>query len=439
MRQISRHFRWPLGAAISLGCTTEEAPPFTCAEAPGTICTVAGSGIAGLGHDGELPTSVPLYLPQDVTVGDDGRLYIADWNNHRIRVIDNGVVETLVGTGYLGDAPDGPALGASLNHPTHVAFAPDGKLIVSAWHNSKVLELDLQSNQLRTICGNGLRSWGGDGGPAAKALLDLPVAVDFDSKGRMVISDQANQRIRRIESDGTINTIAGPPSDYIPPGFERVVPEGKPAKFCRVPDDPAAPTPEESRLANGDVNPACLSVGVYPQGFGGDGGPAVGAFMSQSSGQQAPPSGRLEIGSDDTVYFTDTFNHRVRAVSPDGMIRTFAGSGPADYDPNYAGGYAGDGGPADQALLKGPVDVAVAQDDTLYIADTQNSCVRVVRGGTIDTYAGQCGKRSFGGDGGAPTAALLNRPYGVALDSAGNLYIADTHNHRVRIVYAAAD
>lgn len=433
------------GACVAAGVTActdsaDTATGPTCTQEPGTICTIAGTGTAGLGHDGVSPTEVLLYLPQDITPSEDGKqLYIADWNNHRIRRIQDGKVETLIGTGYLGDAPDGPALGTSLNHPTHVAFSPSGKLILSAWHNSKVLELDLATNTVKTICGSGARGFAGDGGVASGAVLDLPVAVDFDSKGRMVISDQANQRIRRVESDGTINTIAGPDKDFVPAGFEKVTTDTG-SKFCKVPADPAAPADTESRLADGSVNTACLAQSVFPQGFSGDGGPAKGALMSQSFGQQAPPSGRLEIGPDDTIYFADTFNHRIRAVAPDGMIRTVAGTGPETYDPTYAGGYSGDGGPATAAKLKGPVDVAVADNGKLFIADTQNSCVRVVgTDGVINTFAGVCGKRKFSGDGGPANQAELNRPYGIALDGLGNLYIADTHNHRIRVVYGAAD
>ncbi len=446
MRQITKFTRifghLIAAAGLTSACTesaSETATGPTCTQQAGTICTVAGTGTAGLGHDDLAPTEVLLYLPQDVTPSDDGKeLYIADWNNHRIRLVENGKVKTLIGTGYLGDAPDGPALGTSLNHPTHIAFSPTGKLIVSAWHNSKVLEVDLTSNTLKAICGTGARSYGGDGGPADKAVLDLPVAVDYDSQGRMVISDQANQRIRRVEKDGTIDTIAGPAKDFVPDGFEKVTPEGAAPKLCKKPTDPAAPAPTDSRLADGSVNNACLPQSVFPQGFSGDGGPAKGAMMSQSFGQSAPPSGRLEIGPDDTIYFADTFNHRVRAIDAEGMIRTFAGSGPATFDATYAGGYEGDGGPAVSAKLKYPVDVAVSDSGKVFIADKENSCVRVVgTDGIIDTFAGVCGQRKFGGDGGAANAAFLNRPYGVALDGLGNLYIADTHNHRIRVVYGA--
>lgn len=415
-----------LTAAGLAGCESDEGPAPPC-EGSGVICTFMGDGIAGLGEDGVIPEKVRLYLPQDLTQGPDGRMYVMDWNNHRVRTITaEGTVLTVVGTGELGDAPDGPALNASLNHPTHVAFDPNGKMIMSAWHNSKVARVDLQTGQMETFCGNGARAYGGDGGPASEAMLDLPVATAFDSSGRLYIMDQANQRVRRIEEDGTIDTVVGPDASFLPEGLEQVCTENENGqlvcKNCKIEE---AEDPEcEDQIAG------------RPQGFGGDGGPATEAFLYLPFSQSAPPAGRIEMGPGDVLYIADTGNHRIRAYYPDGTIDTVAGSGPAEFDPVYQGGYEGDGGPATEAKLRFPVDIAVADDGTIYIADTQNSCVRrVTTDGVIDTYAGQCGKKGFEGDGGAPDAALLNRPYGVALDDAGNLYIADTHNHRIRVVY----
>jgi hypothetical protein len=143
----------------------------------------------------------------------------------------------------------------------------------------------------------------------------------------------------------------------------------------------------------------------------------------------------MEMGANDTLYFCDTGNHRIRALYADGTVETVAGSGPDEFDRNFEGGYEGDGGPATEALLKRPIDVAVAPSGNLYIADTFNHCIRRVDDeGIIDTVAGTCGERGYAGDGGEASHALLDRPYGITLFD-GNLYIADTHNHRVRVVY----
>ena len=391
-----------------------------CDGTPGVICTVMGDGTAGLGEDGVEPLAVSLYLPQDLTIGPDGKVYVMDWNNHRVRTIQDGVVVTIIGTGELGDAPEGPALKASFNHPTHVAFAPDGTLIVSAWHNSKVMSYDFDTKKLTLIVGDGERDYAGDGGPAKDAVLDLPVATAFDKKGRMLIMDQANQRIRRVDKNGIINTVVGPDKDFLPEpeGYTRVCDADNVCKLClpAVADDPECPKQKA-------------------QGFAGDGGPGSDVLMYQPYSQSAPPAGRMEMGPDDILYFCDTGNHRVRAFYPDGHVDTVAGSAPKTFDRTFPGDYGGDGGKAIKALLNNPIDVAVDAEGRLFIADTGNSCVRVVdTNGKIYTVAGRCGERGDTGDGGPATEARINRPYGVALDHDGNLYIADTHNHRIRMV-----
>lgn len=414
-----------VGSALGLfACVADtQAPP---CEGEGVICTYLGNGEAGLGEDGVGPLEVSLYLPQDLSFGPDGQPYVVDWNNHRIRSLRDGVAETVIGTGYLGAADDGPALEVSLNHPTHVLFDAQGRIVLSAWHNSKVMRFDPETGRLQTLCGDGRRDYGGDGGAAQKAVLDLPVATAFDRAGRLLIMDQANQRIRRVDHDDVIDTVVGPSKELepVPAGLERV---------CAT---DAMSGEESCKLCDEDEagDPACAA--RKPQGFAGDGGPAGEVVMFQPFTQAAPPAGRMEMGPNGTLYFCDTGNHRVRALREDGTVVTVAGSGPAQFDRSFAGGYAGDGGPATQALLKNPIDVAVAPSGNLYIADTHNSCVRKVDGdGVISTVAGRCGERGFEGDGHAASEAVLNRPYGVALDGEGNLYIADTHNHRIRVVY----
>jgi hypothetical protein len=149
----------PVAFALTLlACTSEVADSGDpCSEA-GAICSFMGNGIAGLGHDGMPPLEVSLYLPQDLLVMPDGQPYVLDWNNHRVRTLEAEVVETVVGTGELGEAPDGPAIETSLNHPTHLAIDPEGKLILSAWHNSKVMRFDPRTGDLTTLCGDRSRN-----------------------------------------------------------------------------------------------------------------------------------------------------------------------------------------------------------------------------------------------------------------------------------------
>lgn len=339
-----------------------------------TITTIAGTGIAGINEDGLPPLESHLYLPQDVTIGPDGRVYIVDWNNHRVRRISGGVVETIAGTGELGEARDGVAIYTQFNHPTNVAFDHEGRLIIAAWHNSLVKRLDFATGYVENLAGTGARAFGGDGGPGNDARLDLPSSVVVDSNGNIIISDQANYRLRILEPNGIINTYAG---------------TGTP-------------------------------------GGAGDGGPALAAQLNGPKGQSAPPASRIAIDARNRVYIADTGNHRIRMIDEAGTISTIAGTG--------ARGYSGDGGPAIEATFDTPSDIAVAANGTLYIADTMNNVVRVVKpNGIVETFAGT-GARGFSGDGGPAAAARLDRPYGVGLAPNGAVYIADTHNQRIREV-----
>ena len=156
------------------------------------------------------------------------------------------------------------------------------------------------------------------------------------------------------------------------------------------------------------------------EGYAGDGGSAVEATLNNPFDVVFDSQGRL--------IFTDTFGQRIRRVDmASGVITTIAGNGQE--------GYSGDGGPATEAMLDTPSDVAVAADGTIYIADTENSCIRAVDpDGIIDTFAGVCGERGFGGDFGPANEALLNRPFGVAIDADGLVYISDTYNSVIRVV-----
>lgn len=369
-----------------------------CTPAAGTICTVIGTGEAGIGTENVQGTLSRAYLPVEVLIGPDGqRLYYIDWNNHTIRErAPSGVVRTIAGTGELQDGTDPPiapgtprrperALRHRLNHPTHMVFDPQGRMIVAAWHNSIVKRLtnvgrtadgDDTPSMFEDLCGTGARSFGGDDGPALDAALDLPVGVALGANGDLFISDQANQCIRRVDPNGHITTFAGIP-----------------------------------RMA----------------GYSGDNGPASMATFRNPVGQAAPPAARIEIDRVGNLYFADTGNHVIRRIAPNGVITTIAGNGSA--------GAAGDGLPATQAQLNGPTDIDVAPDGTLYIADTQNSCVRRVGAdGRIQTVVGRCGMRGFAGDGRPVAEALLDTPYGIEVDSSGRLWIADTYNQRVRVV-----
>lgn len=382
-----------------------------CSPAPGTICTIVGSGIAGLSRDGLDPLSTDLYLPLDMTQGPDGRLYFLDWNNHLIRVLTHeGTVETVAGNGLVGDGPEGPALAAAFTHPSNMIFDAQGRMLIAAWHNSRVKRLDLSTGLVEDIGGTGLRAYSGDGGRAEDASMDLPASLVLDGQGNLFVMDQMNQVIRRIDTNGIIETVFG----------RCIVGE------CAPGEEPAA-CPDSNKTACGlDADPDACFAPCMP-GFAGDGGPASAMRMSQPYGAAAMPAGRMTMDAQGNIYFADTNNHRVRRIDTSGIITTVAGNG--------ASGFSGDGGLAVHAQFDSPADVAIAGDGTLYIADYRSSCVRAVsQDGVITTVAGICGLKGFEGDGGDAASALLDRPLGIELDDEDNLYVADTHNHRIRVI-----
>jgi sugar lactone lactonase YvrE len=379
---------------IATPSSTEMPPPAaSCARVRGNICTVAGTGIAGDGADLLPPLQTRLYAPVDMTFTPTGGLVVVDWNNHRIRAVnDQGLLRIVAGVGELAPEALLDDVTTRLNHPTDVIFDAQGRMVIAAWHNSRVKRVDMTSLDLEDIAGSGARSYGGDGGLATKCDLNLPASVVYDPDGNLLVSDQANQRIRLIDKQGMISTIAG---------------SGK-------------------------------------RGFAGDGGPALQAEFALPVGQRGHPAAHITLADDGALYLADTENNRIRRIGPgpDRIVSTVAGNG------RY--GWAGDGGPATGAELAYPVDVAIGPDNALYIADTENNCVRKVQDGVITTVAGVCGGCGVAlddacrcpstdaaciGDGRPATTARLKRPTGIVFDRAGNLYIADTLNHRVRVVY----
>ena len=189
-----------LGLLSLLGC---EAPP-------GAITTVVGTGEAGPGDEDVPGPEARLYLPMDVRFAPDGAAWIDDWNNNRFRRLDprTGRVVTRIGSGRTGDGPDGPVLDTGLNHCTDVAFEDSGTLLLADWHNSRIKRVDLDAGSIEAHWGGDERGFVGEDEPVEEALFSLPTTILFDSRGRLLISDQGNNRIRRVD-DGVIRTIAG--------------------------------------------------------------------------------------------------------------------------------------------------------------------------------------------------------------------------------------
>ncbi len=280
---------------------------------------------------------------------------------------------------------------------------------------------------IETIAGGG--SALGDNGPAASAQLNFPAGAVLDGAGNLYIADASNHRVRRVDTAGVITTVAGGVGSgggYSGDGGQAAAAE------IHLPQGVALDGAgnlyiadrNNHRVRRVDTAGVITTVaGTGANSYGGDSGQAAAAQINAPSGVAADASGNL--------YIADTLNSRIRKVdAATGIISTVAGTG--------ANSYGGDGGAATSAQIQYPYGVAVDGAGNLYIADTFNNRIRKVDAATgiISTVAGT-GANSYGGDGGAATAAHMDNPYGVALDGLGNLYIADTNNHRVRKIDTA--
>ena len=386
-------------------------------DAAGTITTIAGSGERGFSGDGGPASQAQLFAPFDVAADGLGNLYIVDSFNDRIRKVDaTGTITTIAGTGEYGFGGDGgPASQAQLFYPRGVAVDGPGNVYIAA--GSRIRKVD-STGTITTIAGRG-GFFGGDGGPAVEAQFHYPSGMAVDVAGNLYIADTGNHRIRKVDATGTITTIAG----------RTFSGDGGPASQAQLsePEGVAADRAgnvyiadsNNHRIRKVDATGTITTIaGTGESGFSGDGGPASQAQLFYPRGVAVDGLGNL--------YIVDSFNNRIRKVDATGTITTIAGTG--EY------GFGGDGGPASQAQFREPYGVAVDGLGNLYIGDSFNQRIRKVDlTGTITTIAGT-GERGFGGDGGPASQAQLRAPEGVAVDEAGNLYIADTGNHRIRKV-----
>jgi len=340
---------------------------------PGVISTTAGTGVAGFSGDGGNATSAQLNGPYAIAVDAAGNQYLVDLLNNRVRKIDpSGVITTIAGTGVAGFSGDGGlATSAQLNTPTGVAVDAAGNIFIADMQNHRIRMV--QAGVITTVAGTGIGGFSGDGGAATAAQLQFPFGIALDGAGNLYIADTFNGRLRKVTAaTGIITTLAG----------------------------------------NGTA-----------EGYGGDGGQAIFAGLGLFKGAAVDGAGNLYIAGFDT--------HRVRKVdAATGIISTVAGRGTA--------GSTGDGGLATSAELKKPVSIAVDNAGDLYIADMANGTIREVDAATGVIHAIAGGGTNNPGDNLAATSALLDEPDGIAIDVAGNLYIADARTERVRKVTAAA-
>jgi len=388
----------------------------------GTISTVAGTDTRGFSGDGGPATGAQLDGPLGVSVDAAGNLFIADTNNSRIRKVDPaGTISTVAGTGAFGFSGDGgPATGAQLHFPTGVFVDAAGNLFIADVANHRIRKVD-PAGTISTVAGTGAFGFSGDGGPATAAQLNLPFGVFVDAAGNLFIADTNNDRIRQVDPAGTISTVAGADTR----GFSG---DGGPATGAQLNSPSGVFVDAAGNLFIADrnndrirqVDPAgtiSTVAGAGTFGFSGDGGPATGAQLNEPHGVFVDAAGNL--------FIADRSNHRIRQVDPAGTISTVAGTGTF--------GFSGDGQATRRSLI-GPHGVFVDAAGNLFIADQVNHRIRkVAPAGTISTVAG-VDTRGFSGDGGPAIGAQLQFPAGVFVDPAGNLFIADSGNHRIRKV-----
>lgn len=355
-------------------------------DTSGIIHTIAGTGSAGFSGDGGPASAAQIFNPSQLSFDATGNLYFVDQGNSRVRKIDNSpdrIITTVAGAGSSATktAADGvPALSAGFNQPFYGATAtPDGTVFIADTNGSHVWRVDSagpSQGLLRNVAGNGTLGESGDGGPAGLAQTFQADNVTFDAAGNYYISDWVMSVVRKVTPDGTIATVAG--------------------------------------LAGGNQYTGY-------RGYNGDNIPATQAMLWSPAGMAVDLAGNL--------YIADSFSNRIRKVDTAGIIHTVAGNGTA--------GYSGDGGPATAAELYQPNGVALDSKGNLYIADTgtnqfNGSRIRkVTPDGIINTIAGT-GTGGYNGDNIPAIVALLNGPYGLAIDSADNLFVADTFNSRIR-------
>jgi hypothetical protein len=406
----------------------------------GDIDTIAGNGSAGYSGDNGPANLAQLNKPRGVFVHASGKIYIADTENHVIRMVydDAGTrkITTVAGNGSAGYSGDnGPANLAQLDKPNGVFVDVSDNIYIADTENHVIRMVydDAGTMKITTVAGDGSGGYLGDDMPATSSRLNKPRGVWLDESGNILIADADNNRARLVYDDGgtmMITTVAGDGSaaysgDNGPATSASLkkphavcVYEAQAPSYLHIADADN----DRVRMVDSSIRIITTVAGTWWAGYNGDGFPAKWARLYYPRG--------VHVDGSRNVYIADTYNHRIRKVDGDtGIITTVAGNG--------SKGFSGDGGPATNAKLRYPYNVFVDTAGNIFIVDTMNYRIRKVDAGTgiITTVAGD-GNAGNRGDGGPATAASIRKSFDAAVDGEGNLYIADTHNHIIRKVDA---
>ncbi len=386
----------------------------------GIISTIAGNGIAGFSGDGGKAKAAHLSYPVGIVFDAKGNLIFSDSGNNRIRKIDTkGIITTIAGNGTAGFAGDGgAATAAELNGPWGLAVDASGNLYICDQANNRIRKVDT-SGIITTVAGNGIAGYTGDGGPAISASINFPFAVLPDNLGDFYIADFYNAVVRKVDGSGTITTFAGNGTIGGCDG------DGGPATQALL-GGPGGLLISNGSLLIGDngcsrVRAVNLTTNIITTlagsqgGFDGDGNPPLSTRFRGERGVFFDPAGNLIIA--------DRGNGRIRKLNVSTQIVT-----------TIAGGFVGDKGPGTKAALNLPQGMGFDAHNNLYIADTENNRVRLFSAkNVITTFAGTS-ISGYSGDGGPASAALLNAPVSATVDLAGNVFIADESGFIIRKV-----
>ena len=433
-------------------------------DSSGVITTFAGTGQRGEGGDGGPATQAPLPRPLGLSVDSDGNIYVASEN--RVRRIDgDGIITTFAGTGDRGSIGDGGlAVAARLADPHGLAFDTTGNLYVAGWDSNRIRRIDTVGG-IATFAGTGERGFSGDGGQATLARLHHPLGVAVDPAGNVYVGEDGGDRVRRIDTAGIVTTVTGMGTS----GYDG---DGGPATRARISSAFGVAAGADGSVYVADtwnhrvrrVDATGTITTFAGRGYRSlTGGMTAEALLDAPRGVAVRASGELLFGEYSSVwtlnaagevarlavqyeegtprlediedialdnagnlYVAEEGAHRVRRIDLAGRVTPFSGTGTA--------GYSGDGSPATEAQIDHPVGLAIDSVGNLYVAERNGHRVRkIAPSGLITTFAGT-GESGTSGDGGPATEARLNSPRAVAVDVRGNVYIADRSGHRVRKV-----